>query len=42
MGDALFNLYILVTMVQVPPLGTPMVVAGAISRYLALSTDETL
>ena len=38
MGDTLWNLYILVTMAQVPPLAIPMVVVGAISRYLALST----
>jgi len=29
-------------MVQVPPLATPMVVIGAISRYLALSTAFTM
>ena len=42
MGDASWNLYILVTMAQVPLLATPMVVAGAISRYLALITAFTV
>jgi len=38
MGDTLWNLYILVTMAQVPPLAIPELVVGAISTYLALST----
>jgi len=42
MGDTLWNLYILVAMAQVPPLATPMVVVGDISRYLALSTVFTM
>jgi len=41
MGDTLWNLYILVTMAQVPPLATSMVVVGAISRYLSLSSAFT-
>jgi len=42
MRDTSWNLYILVAMAQVPPLATPMVVAGAISRNLALSTVFTM
>ena len=41
MGDTLWNLYILVAMAQVPPLATPMVMVGAISRYLSLSSAFT-
>jgi len=41
MGDT-WNLYILVVMAQVPPFATPMVVVGAISRYLALSAAFTM
>jgi len=41
MGDTLWNLYILVTMAQVPPLATPMVVVGAVSRYLSLGSAFT-
>ena len=37
MGGTLWNLCILVAMAKVPPLAAPMVVVGAISRYLALS-----
>jgi len=42
MGDALWNLDILMTMAQVPPLDTPMVVVGAISRFLALIAAFTM
>jgi len=36
--DTLWNLYILVTMAQVPPLATPVVVVGAIpSTYTAFT-----
>jgi len=42
MGDTSWNLYTALTMAQVSPLATPMVVVGAISRYLALSTAFTM
>ena len=41
-GTHLYNLYNLVTMVQVPSLVTPMVVVGDIPRYLALTTAFTV
>jgi len=42
MGSTLWNLCILVAMAKVPPLAAPMVVVGAISRYLALSAAFTI
>jgi len=41
-GNTIWNLYVLVSIAQVPPLAMPMVVVGAIHRYLALRSAFTM